>query len=61
MRKLKKIVLLSHFNSGLTPLQRFALLKLSRSNQYEDKNFFLPAMQNFNLLQNLQKEPFFGN
>ncbi len=32
----------------LTPLQRFALLKLSRSN-HENKNF-LPAMQEFHLL-----------
>lgn len=33
----------------LTPLQRFALIKLSRS-QHENKNF-LPAMQEFSLLQ----------
>lgn len=32
----------------LTPLQRFALIKLSRS-QHENKNF-LPAMQEFDLL-----------
>jgi hypothetical protein len=32
---------------ALTPLQRFALIKLSRSN-HENRNF-LPAMQEFNL------------
>lgn len=34
--------------AGLTPLQRFALIKLSRS-QHENSNF-LPAMQEFNLV-----------
>jgi hypothetical protein len=34
--------------TNLTPLQRFALIKLSRS-QHENKNF-LPAMQEFHLL-----------
>ncbi|NJR39152.1 MAG: nitrate reductase maturation protein NarM [Leptolyngbyaceae cyanobacterium CSU_1_4] len=35
--------------ASLTPLQRFALIKLSRS-QHENKNF-LPALQEFGLLQ----------
>lgn len=34
--------------AGLTPLQRFALIKLSRS-QHENSNF-LPAMKEFNLV-----------
>jgi hypothetical protein len=34
--------------AGLTPLQRFVLIKLSRS-QHENKNF-LPAMQEFHLV-----------
>ena len=38
----------SHQWVGLTPLQRFALIKLSRSS-HENKNF-LPAMQEFNLI-----------
>jgi len=38
----------SHQWVGLTPLQRFALIKLSRSS-HENKNF-LPAMQEFKLI-----------
>ncbi|HEY9699815.1 MAG TPA: nitrate reductase associated protein [Trichocoleus sp.] len=35
--------------AGLTPIQRFALIKLSRS-QHENKNF-LPALQEFQLVE----------
>lgn len=47
VRSLDQLITLDHWQ-GLTPLERFVLIKLSRSN-HENKNF-LPALKEFHLV-----------